>query len=170
MLFTYRDVVTHSRAQHTLPNDCHLTNSHFPPSDGTDDCPSLVSDSDNIFFTDEEDDVIQIVVRTAVRPLPVLLTDTRSHVAFSSSPPWTPGNCRAHVLPLEQKDRDPPPDSTWALVAHPSPVGARSVSAPRDLPIPCQPPHVTLADDLAAIASYEADEAYARACGAYESS
>jgi hypothetical protein len=51
-------------------------------------------------------------------------------------------------------------------VAHISPVFALDDA----LPSACASPHVTLAADLAAIASYEADEAYARACGAYNSS
>jgi hypothetical protein len=61
-------------------------------------------------------------------------------------------------------DRDPPNDPTWAVVAHLSPVGARPVSAPRASPFS------TLASDVAAPHSYEADAAYARACLAYESS
>jgi hypothetical protein len=61
-------------------------------------------------------------------------------------------------------DRDPPNDPTWAVDAHLSPVGARPVSAPRASPF------ITLASDVAAPHSYEADAAYAHACGAYESS
>jgi hypothetical protein len=75
MLFTYRDAVTHSRAHHTMPVNCPLTAIHIPPSDDTDDCPSLVSDSDDMFCTDEEDDVIHMAIRmdscyTEVVPAP----------------------------------------------------------------------------------------------------
>jgi hypothetical protein len=58
-LSTYRDAVTHSRAHHTLSDDCHVTASHISLSNDTDDCPSLISDSDDIFCTDDEDDVIR---------------------------------------------------------------------------------------------------------------
>jgi hypothetical protein len=71
VLFTYRDVVTHFRAHHTMPDGCQLDASHSPFSYDTDDCPSLVSDYDDMFSTDDENDVLQMAIRTVVCPLPM---------------------------------------------------------------------------------------------------
>jgi hypothetical protein len=63
-------------------------------------------------------------------------------------------------------DRDPHNDTAWALVARLSPDGTRH----GNLSPPSASPPSILASEIASLQFYEADEAYARACGAYKSS
>jgi hypothetical protein len=90
VLFIYRDVVTHSRARHTLRDGCLLDVSHIPFSNDFDDCPSLVSDSGEMICTDNENDVLQMAIRTVVRPLPMFMTVSRSSFTIAPHSHWTP--------------------------------------------------------------------------------
>jgi hypothetical protein len=119
-----------------------------------------------MFSTDDENDVLHMAIRTVVRPLPMLMNDCRSSFTPVPLSHTTHGSYRQPVHLSQFMDRDPQDDTACALVAPLSPVGTRhdNLSAPR------ASPSSTLAFDIAAIQYCEADDAYARACEAYESS
>jgi hypothetical protein len=87
-----------------------------------------------------------------------------------SQPPsslWTSRACRSPSASLPNPDAYPSDDEDhpWALVAHTCPA----LVLDDGLPTPLASPPLTLAAGLATNASYEAVEAYARACEAYKS-
>jgi hypothetical protein len=60
VLFTYRDVVVGSHVHHK-PSSQMLDLQHTEHA--LDDCPSLVSDFDDRFSSDYEDDLLQVAIR-----------------------------------------------------------------------------------------------------------
>jgi hypothetical protein len=74
VLFTYLHVVARSRAHHTLSsrmlNGCQPDAINMYISNDIDDLPSLVSDFDDPFSFDDDDDILQVAIRTIVCDLP----------------------------------------------------------------------------------------------------